>query len=1213
MFNLPRNPLFHRTPGVEGSGPGSIQPNVEQTPKHTETPVRTDRGREIKGADATKYLDEQDRPVIGTGRAPLTDTEASSVPAHQTSGLNKNKLDSDRLLQERSDLLEQAEKLLGTINEKKVVGISLEQLEIAQANGAEQVLETLQSMKFPEGLKVQITLKSQPNKPLSLIPPGDELIGQKKLGRLMDKTVETLKNHHKKNLNKEASISKAEKIRQSLVTNDNKIAGRDTRGQGEGAQAFDQLKSRRCEITVHHRSPVEQSYVEAKHHVTGPLAKSSASEHPQAESGQAERTEIRKLAPSPQKLTTPQTDTENTETLLVAEQSPPKTTEALSPESPPVPEKTKPDSTPLTEQGTARKAFSHDENGRIDTEEKGLTKTTYSNSQEQAVPITSYPAGDIPEQTGTPVYPVPLPLVNTSQTIVTPQPEEKGVVSPQSGAQATDSADTTTTETPPFIQEAEQKSIPEPENEGTITAENDHSAVDPFSTAQEQADPIPHQSVDESLQQPVSATSYSPLSDGDIATEAKLSVTDPAPAPKEQVDAIPQALSIDESPLQTIPVDTHSPLPEAIPAHALSQEEIQKSGGQTASSKTAPGIPDAPSPRFSDLLELVDKVKSKEEQSNQYSPVDELQPAGIEASIRAQEAEQVSRPQTEDIAAGAKHSVKAEPSDIQPEKALPTPPTSQTESTATVTPQTESAAQSQDSLKQEEVQDPRSAMLEAIRSQEIRLKPTNKAHPAQSKGKQTSGNKAPDSKTAGAPEQNSGISTTSAGPLEPTEESALNGPVSPSGEHQPGAITVPATPTPVPEELEVTQTEVEQISSTQVSSKEADRITVPIDEIDSVTSPEEVAQLYTPEPFTGEYQPAQTTFSVSPFPESEDPQATAFTQPEPISPTQANSRATDDIAVREDKAEETSSSNKPRSDSKFKAELIQAAAKMMGRAPDSIDTDETTDTSETSSLSPEELINKMDASLPAEEIVQAYSSAPAPSEHQTTKATGAVPDTSPETETGEQASTLQTDSSSISAQGLPEEFDDVADDPEHSILATPTSTQPSQDSDDTGPLKPPSPPVPPPISEALLRSAKGKTAPEQTSTTQPDSPETVSNAGPYDEIDSESSSQHPLSGQAFKNDLAAVAERMSKKHQAAKTDIDTQLALEKKEREAKEEAERKAKEEAGVSDQDTTNRKSFLKTMTSALASIFKANHGNEDNDDDDTDEEDNSDPDKWK
>ena len=1210
MFNLPRNPLFHRTPGVEGSGPGSIQPNVEQTPKETETPVRTDRGREIKGADATKYLDEQDRPVIGAGRAPLTDTEASSVPAHQTSGLNKNKLDSDRLLKERSDLLEQAEKLLGTINEKKVVGISLEQLEIAQANGPEQVLETLQSMKFPEGLKVQITLKSQPNKPLSLIPPGDELKGQKKLGRLMDKTVETLKNHHKKNLNKEASISKAEKIRQSLVTNDNEIAGRDTRGQGEGAQAFDQLKSRRCEITVHHRSPVEQSYVEAKHHVTGPLAQSSASEHPQAESGQPERTGIQKLAPSPRKLTTPQIDTENTETLPVTEQSPPKTPGTLRPDSPPVSEKTTPYSTPLTEQGSARKAFSHDENGRIDTKEKGLTKTTYSTLQEQAVPITSSPAGDISSQPGTPVYPVPLPLVNTSQTIVPPQPEEKGVVSPQSGSLATDSTDTTRTETPPFIQEAEQKSVPEPENEGTITAEDDHSAIDPFSTAQEQADPIPHQSVDESLQQPFSATSYSPLSDGDIATEAKLSVTDPAPAPKEQVDAIQQALSIDESPLQTIPVDTHSPLPEAIPAHALSQEEIQKPADQTVSSNRSPGMPDTPSPRFSDLLELVDKVKSREEQSNQYSPVDEPQPAGLEASIRAQEAEQVSRPQTEDIAAGAKHSVKAEPSDIQPEKAPPAPPTSQTEST--VTPQTESAAQSQDSLKRGEVHDPRSAMLKAIEAKQFTLKPTDKAHPAKSKGKQTSGNKTPDSKTAGAPEQNSGTSNTSAGPLEPTEESALNGPVSPSGEHQPGAITVPAPPTPVPEELEVTQTEVEQISSTQVSSKETDRITVPIDEIDSVTSPEEVAQLYTPEPFTGEYQPAQTTFSVSPFPESQDPQATIFTQPETISPTQAESKATDDIPVPEDEKEGTSSSNKPRSDSKFKAELMQAAAKMMGKAPDSIDTDETTDTSEPSDLSPEELINKMDVSLPPEEIVQPYSSAPAPSEHQTTKATGTVPETSPETETGEQASTLQTDSSTISAQGLPEEFDDVADDPEHSILATQTSTQPSQDSDDTGPLKPPSPPAPPPISEALLRSAMSKTAPEQTSTNQPDSPETVSNAGPYDEIDSESSSQNPLSGQAFKNDLAAVAERMSKKHQAAKTDIDTKLALEKKEREAREEAERKAKEETGVSDQDTTNRKSFLETMTSALASIFKANHGNEDDDDTD-DEEDNSDPDKWK
>ncbi|WP_257293598.1 hypothetical protein [Endozoicomonas sp. YOMI1] len=378
MFNLPRNPLCHRVPGVEGPGP--IQTNYEQTPKEAEAPVGTHRGREIKSADTTSYLAEQESVVTGADSSSPIKAEATSVPAHHTTGLKENKLDSQdaKLLQERADLLKQADELLGTINEKKVVGISLEALEKARANGPEQVLVMLKSMEFPVGLNVKITLKSQPDKPLSLIPPGDELVSQQNLGKLMDKTIETLKRHDKQYANTEVRVSEAEKIRQFLVAKDNEVAGRDTLGQGEGAQAFDKLRNRRCAITVHHRIPVEQSYVEARHHDASPVAQSAAEE-----------------------------------------------SSAI----------------------TAREDSSI-KNGDGYTDEQDLTTTTSSGLQKQAVPIATAPPMDRPTQPATPVYPVPLPLVNSSQTIVPRQPEEAEPALPQSEQQATDSVEKTTQEQP---------------------------------------------------------------------------------------------------------------------------------------------------------------------------------------------------------------------------------------------------------------------------------------------------------------------------------------------------------------------------------------------------------------------------------------------------------------------------------------------------------------------------------------------------------------------------------------------------------------------------------------------------------------------------------------------------------------------------------------------------------------------------------------------
>ena len=457
MFKLPRNPLCHRAPGVEGSGP--VHTNYEPTPKEAEAPVGTHRGRKIENADTTSYLAEQKSVVTGTDSPSPLKTEATQVPAHHTTGLKENKPDSQdaKLLQQRTDLLQRADSVLGAINAKKVVGISLEALDKARANSPEQVLAMLKSMEFPAGLSVKITLKSQSEKPLSLIPPGDELENQKNLDQLMENTIEALK--RQQYANTEAGASEAEEIRQSLVRNDNEIAGRETLGQGEGAQAFDKFSNRKCAITVHHRTPVEKSYVETRHHDTSArpaTGESSAS--------------------------------------------------------------------------TAREDSPGIEKGNAHPEEQDLTTTTFSGAQKQAAPIVTDPP--INTQQATPVYPVPLPSVNSSQPVAPPQPKEAKPALAQSEQQATDSV----AQSSPLIQETEQESTP----------------------AAEHTESVP--------------------------TEEDLAVTEPVSALKEQTDAVPDSA---ESPQETVPVDSHSPLPETIPAPPLAREEIRETASIPAEQSDA--------------------------------------------------------------------------------------------------------------------------------------------------------------------------------------------------------------------------------------------------------------------------------------------------------------------------------------------------------------------------------------------------------------------------------------------------------------------------------------------------------------------------------------------------------------------------------------------------------------------------------------------------
>ena len=813
MFNLPRKPLCHRAPGVEGPGPIPI--NYEQTPKEAEAPVGTHRGREIRSADATRYLAEQESVVTGADSSSPIKAEATPVPAHHTTGLKENKLDSQdaKLLQERADLLQQAESLLGSINEQKVVDISLEVLEKALANGPEQVLLMLKSMEFPVGLNVKITLKSQPDKPLSLIPPGDELKSQEKLGALMDKTIKILKRHHHQYANTEVRASKAEKIRQFLITNDNDVAGTDTRGQGEGAQAFDKLRNRRCAITVHHRTPVEKSHVEARHHDASPVAHSAAEE-----------------------------------------------SSAI----------------------TAREDSSGIESDDGYTDQKDLTTTTSSGVQKQDAPIATDPPMDSPTPSATPAYPVPLPLVNSSQTVAPSQPKEAEPAWPQSKQQATDSVE----ETSPFIPETEPASTPATEN----------------------AESVP--------------------------TEEELAVTETISALKEQTDALPDS---EESLQQTVPIDSHSPLPETIPAPPLPQEEIQKTEGQAVSGDKSPDT------RLSDLLDLVERVKTTEEPPNQsLPPTKSNKPIGGNSTqtrgrlspnhdtANTPEAPRRLMEELSEKLANRKPITPEEVDEMDSNVARKWAQTAESvendnlpfadELIKTV------AAKSRPSLEKIEADIAKHKELNIHKDTE---KPLIKPQPLTSSSEPGYDNP-----------------TIPASPEVAMEETAQSyKSVLSSIGYQPSETTVSFPPFPASDELPATA-EPEQISPTQTDSKATDDIAAPKDETNNTSS--------------------------------------------------SNKTSSNKTSSNKTSSNKTSS-NKTFNDAKFKEDLAEAVAKMMRRSSNTIDADNITDSSGLSDRLPEDLtadVNTIMAALSPEESGEPDEKAqpsspvpPAPGEHQTAKAT----------------------------------------------------------------------------------------------------------------------------------------------------------------------------------------------------------------------------------
>lgn len=186
MLNLPKYP-FHQN--VEGAG--SIPTNYEPRSKETENSEGLHNHRVVKPAPPKQSVNGQQLEKTSETKS-LMEMTAQQTEAQPTSGLRAEEPNAHSMAtQERklADLLKQADELIRANSEKKLVNLSCDKLNESLLKGPENVLETLQNMELPKGLKVKITLKSQPDNPISLIPPGDNLKDQKDLPKLMNTAI----------------------------------------------------------------------------------------------------------------------------------------------------------------------------------------------------------------------------------------------------------------------------------------------------------------------------------------------------------------------------------------------------------------------------------------------------------------------------------------------------------------------------------------------------------------------------------------------------------------------------------------------------------------------------------------------------------------------------------------------------------------------------------------------------------------------------------------------------------------------------------------------------------------------------------------------------------------------------------------------------------------------------------------------------------------
>lgn len=94
-------------------------------------------------------------------------------------------------------MLRRADQLLKEREDKRVVDLSLSSLKQStqQVKTSDDIYQSLKSLKVPSDLKVTIALKSEGNKPISLIPPGKELQGRDDLEKLFTMATQLLEKH----------------------------------------------------------------------------------------------------------------------------------------------------------------------------------------------------------------------------------------------------------------------------------------------------------------------------------------------------------------------------------------------------------------------------------------------------------------------------------------------------------------------------------------------------------------------------------------------------------------------------------------------------------------------------------------------------------------------------------------------------------------------------------------------------------------------------------------------------------------------------------------------------------------------------------------------------------------------------------------------------------------------------------------------------------
>ena len=268
MFNFPKFSVHTRDDYIENSQPFFNRLQKEHL-ENEENLVGDYRGRKVSAIPETKkQVKTESKNSHGTFEFGGV-KEYSGSP--ESVKLTKTIEDLDK---KEKNALKMADTILRTKRERNALSASVQILEKlkkeTQGSSMQEIEKIMDQVKVDHGLEIKMTLKSNKNKVITLIPPSKEAKSLKNMNVILSKTLDIVKSHHSVFMEQlkfsddqlDDAFTGLTKVFKEIVDLKSKLK---LDNQKNSSEELEKFKKQKCEIVVHHREEGEKSYLEFKH------------------------------------------------------------------------------------------------------------------------------------------------------------------------------------------------------------------------------------------------------------------------------------------------------------------------------------------------------------------------------------------------------------------------------------------------------------------------------------------------------------------------------------------------------------------------------------------------------------------------------------------------------------------------------------------------------------------------------------------------------------------------------------------------------------------------------------------------------------------------------------------------------------------------------------------------------------------------------------